>query len=86
MRQHSAVNLMWFVAGIAIGTAAGIVAAPKPGTDTRRLLTSKAGEMGHILATTGRDLYEKGRELADRAAEMYDDGRHLIEDSEPTEA
>jgi gas vesicle protein len=86
MRQDSAINLLWFVAGITIGTAAGMVAAPKPGTDTRRLLTSKAGEVGHLLATTGRELYEKGRELADEAAEMYDDGRHLIEDGEPTEA
>ena len=72
-------NVMCFLAGLSLGAAAGLLLAPRPGTETRRYLTDRAGS-ARIYLDKGRELYEQGRELADEAAELYEEGRHLVED------
>jgi gas vesicle protein len=78
-----------FVAGLAFGTAVGLLLAPSAGRDTRRLLTARAREAqdrvedsGREYLERGRELYERGREMADEAAAMFDEGRRLIEEPE----
>ena len=72
-------NVLWFAAGLSLGTAVGILCAPVAGADTRRYLVNRAGSARDYV-DRGRELYEKGRELADEAANMYEQGRHLVED------
>jgi gas vesicle protein len=68
MRKGSSINLLWLLAGFGLGTAVGLVLAPKPGAQTRREYYDR-----------GRELYERGRHLADEAADLFDEGRKLIE-------
>lgn len=79
-------NLIWFIAGAAIGAAVALLYAPVPGHETRRKIAEKTDEGRQALADQGRDLYERGREmydrgrkLADEAAEMFERGRKLVE-------
>jgi len=79
-------NILWFIAGLSAGTAVGLLCAPAPGAETRRLLMDRTERSKAFLATSGRDylekgreLYDKGRRLADEAAEMFDEGRKLVE-------
>ncbi len=72
-------NVLWFAAGVSLGAAIGLLAAPASGAETRRYLADHAGSARDYV-DRGRELYEKGRELADEAAHMYEEGRHLVED------
>jgi gas vesicle protein len=78
-------NLMWFLAGAAIGAAVALLFAPKTGEELRRLIGERAGQGRDYLVETGRDvyakgreLYEKGRGLAEDAAELLDKGRKAV--------
>ena len=79
MRQDRSANLVWFLAGVGVGAAAGILLAPKSGAETRRAIGGYLNEHGHDYYDRGRDLYERGRHLADEAANMFDEGRRLME-------
>jgi gas vesicle protein len=86
MAQNNSGNLIWFVAGAAIGATITLLYAPQSGKDTRRLLSKKARrgsetltEAGRDALEKGRDLYEKGRRVADEAAELFERGRRLVE-------
>ncbi|MGI8988873.1 MAG: YtxH domain-containing protein [Bryobacteraceae bacterium] len=75
----------WFVAGAAIGAAFALLYAPKPGRETRDLLSRKRNEGRDALTSTstnmidrGKDLYERGRAIADDAAELFERGRKLV--------
>jgi hypothetical protein len=88
MRHDSSTNFIWFLTGLGLGTAAGILLAPQAGSDTRRMIGSRAGGARQYLSThghdyyeRGRELYERGRQLADEAAEMFDEGRRLVEEA-----
>jgi hypothetical protein len=93
MRQSNSANILWFLAGLGLGTAAGIVMAPVSGAETRRQIGARAGQArqyvgthGHDAFERGRELYDKGRHLADEAAEMFEEGRRLVEDAEARNA
>jgi gas vesicle protein len=78
-------NLMWFLAGAAVGAAVALLFAPKTGEELRALIGEKAGQGRDYLVETGRDvyakgkeLYEKGRGLAEEAADLVDRGRKAV--------
>ena len=73
MQDNTSRNILWFLAGLSLGAAVGILGAPKSGTETRRLLASKA---------TSGELYERGRHLAEEAAELFEEGRRLMEQAD----
>ena len=86
MRRSNAFNLLWFLAGVAAGTAATLILTPVSGAETRRRITKGAGNArgflehsGRHYLDKGRELYEQGCHLADEAAEMFEDGRRLVE-------
>jgi len=85
-REDSTNNVVWFVAGAAVGAAIALLFAPQSGKETRKLIGKKADEGREALAEQGRaamdktrELYEKGRKVADDAAEMFERGRKLAE-------
>ena len=93
MRQENIPNLIWFLAGVGLGAAAGMMLAPQSGAETRRMLSRRAGEAsgyvtahGHDYLDYGRELYDKGRQLADEAAEMFEEGRRLMDNPGAAEA
>ena len=86
MAQDNGSKIVWFVAGIAIGSTIALLYAPQSGENTRRILGKKAREGrdvlsdgGRELVDKGRELYEKGRKVADSAVEMIERGRKMVE-------
>ena len=81
MREESGNRLAWFLTGLMIGAAAGILYAPKSGKETRRFLNDKkeqVGESGKEFADAGREMFERGRKLVEDAAELFERGRQLV--------
>ena len=85
-QEDSGTNIVWFVAGAAVGAAIALLFAPATGKETRKLIAKKTDEGREALAEQGRaavertrELYEKGRKVADDAAEMFERGRKLAE-------
>jgi gas vesicle protein len=79
-------KVVWFVAGIAIGSTIALLYAPASGEETRRKITKKTAQGRDALADSGREMlergkemYERGRKLADDAAEMFERGRKIVE-------
>ena len=64
-------GILWFLAGIGIGAAVGILFAPQSGEETREILMSKAEE--------GRDYVRKrGREAREQAGQWAQKGKEAI--------
>ena len=76
--RENLTNVLWFAAGMVLGAAVGLLAAPTSGIETRKYLSDRTGAASEYL-DYGRQLYEQGRGLADEAATLYEEGRHLVE-------
>jgi gas vesicle protein len=79
-------DVLWLVAGLAVGGALGLLFAPRPGNETRRKIADFAADGRDTLSDRGRDLLDKGREyvdrgrdLADAASELFEKGRRLAD-------
>ncbi len=86
MSEDKAGNVMWFVAGIALGATITLLYSPASGRVIRRKIGRNADRGRTAISETSRDLYdrgkelfEKGRQIADEAAELFDRGRKIIE-------
>jgi len=78
-------GVLWFVAGVAIGSTIALLYAPASGQHTRRNIVHQARTsrenleaQGREMMEKGRDLYDRGREIADEAADLFDRGRSLL--------
>jgi gas vesicle protein len=85
MADNKSDVIIWFIAGVSVGAAVGLLCAPASGAETRRKIAKKTLESRESILESskelmerGRELYEKGRQLADDAAEMFDEGRRLV--------
>ena len=83
----------YFLLGLGLGVAAGVLWAPRPGQETRQLLADKAGEGADYLksrAQEGSD-YLKSRaqegtdyvrqrtgDLKDSASDLYEKGKSTV--------
>jgi gas vesicle protein len=64
-------TFVWFIAGLGLGVIAGVLYAPRPGSETRDALRSKAEQ--------GRDfMRERARQARDQAGEWADRGREVF--------
>jgi gas vesicle protein len=71
MADRDGNNIVWFLAGLGIGTVAGILYAPRSGSETREALRVKAEE--------GRDFVrDRAREAREQAEGWADKGRQAI--------
>lgn len=60
-----------FLLGLGIGLTVGVLMAPKPGSETRRLIADKYSE--------GTDyLMDQGRQWKDTASDLIDRGRNVV--------
>lgn len=55
MSDESSSKVVWFVAGLGLGTIAALLYAPKSGRDTRRAIADSVGEGREYLAGLGRE-------------------------------
>ena len=64
-------SFLWFLAGLGIGAAAGVLYAPRSGDETREALRARAEE--------GREFVrERGRQAREQAAGWVDRGREAL--------
>jgi len=67
----SSSGILWFLAGLGIGAAVGVLYAPKPGRETRESILNAAEE--------GRDvMQERARKYKDQAQQWADRGKDVI--------
>ncbi len=86
-------KVLWFTAGVSLGTGIGLLIAPRSGAETRRFLAEKSDAGRQAIADSGkefigktRELYERGCQIADEAAAMFEDGRRLVEEAPAQQA
>lgn len=72
----------YFLLGLGIGVAAGILWAPRAGEETRQIIAEKAGEGADYLKSRAQDGTEYVRQRTDdikqSAADLYDKGRTTV--------
>ena len=71
MSDRDGSGFLWFLAGLGIGAAVGILYAPKPGDETRQRIREAAEE--------GRDsVKESARQAREQAGSWADKGRDYL--------
>ncbi|MGA8026800.1 MAG: YtxH domain-containing protein [Bryobacteraceae bacterium] len=72
----------YFLLGLGIGVAAGILWAPRTGEETRQLLAEKAGEGADYMknrAQEGADyVRQRSDDLKQSASDLYEKGRTTV--------
>lgn len=71
MADDSSNGFLWFLAGLGIGAAVGVLYAPKPGRETREDILRAAED--------GRDLVrDRARQYRNQAGEWVDRGKDVV--------
>ena len=72
----------YFLLGLGIGVAAGILWAPRAGEETRQLIADKAGESADYLKARAQEGTEYVRQRTDdvrqSASDLYEKGRSTV--------
>ena len=63
-------GVLWFLAGLGIGAAVGILFAPHSGEETRQILMSKAEEGRDYVKKRARDARDQAEQWAARGKEV----------------
>ena len=78
--QNSGIS--YFIVGLGVGVAVGLLMAPRSGEETRRILRSKADEGADYLRTKadeGREyVRRRGAELRESASDLIDRSKDAI--------
>jgi len=69
-RSGCGVGFLWFLAGLGIGTAAGVLYAPKAGRETRDSILTAAEEGRELVQERARRYKEQAQQWADRGKEV----------------
>lgn len=69
MANRDGSGLGAFFIGLGVGIAAGMLVAPRPGSETRRDIRDKALEGGDYVRRRGTELREVASNMADKASE-----------------
>lgn len=72
----------YFLLGLGIGVAAGILWAPRAGEETRQLIADKAGEGADYLKSRAQEggdyVRQRAGDLRQSASDLYDKGRSTV--------
>jgi gas vesicle protein len=72
----------YFLLGLGIGVAAGILWAPRSGEETRALLADKAGDGAEYLRNRAQDgteyVKQRSEDVKQSAAEIYEKSKHHV--------
>jgi gas vesicle protein len=71
MADRNGNGILWFLTGLGIGAAVGILYAPQSGSETREILMAKAEEGRELVRKRARQAREQAEEWADRGREVY---------------
>jgi gas vesicle protein len=72
----------YFLLGLGIGVAAGILWAPRAGDETRQLLADKAGEGADYLKARAQEgseyVRQRSEDIKQSASDLYEKGRSTV--------
>jgi gas vesicle protein len=71
-------GLLWFLAGLGIGAAVGILYAPQSGSETRELLMSKAEEGREFVRKRARDARDQAEQWAEKGKQAYQSQKEQV--------
>jgi len=66
MAENESNSFLWFLAGLGIGAAVGVLYAPRSGRETREALLEGAQEGREYVVTRGRQAHEQVNEWVER--------------------
>jgi len=92
MSDRDGNSFLWFLAGLGIGAAVGVLYAPRPGTETREAIRAKADEGREYMRERAKQAREQASEWAERGREVvnqqkdqfrsaYEAGRQAYQDT-----
>lgn len=71
-------GFLWFLAGLGIGAAVGILYAPQSGDETREILMAKAEEGRDFVRKRAQSAREQAEQLAQRGKEVLKSQKEQI--------
>ena len=66
MSDRDGNSFVWFLAGLGLGALAGVLYAPRSGSETREVLRARAEEGRDYVRSRAREAREQASEWADR--------------------
>jgi len=90
-------SFVWFLAGLGLGALVGVLYAPRPGSEMREALRSKAEEGRDYVRDRAREAREQANQWVDRGREVlnqqkeqfrsaYEAGRQAYQETTTAEA
>lgn len=70
MSERDGSSFLWFLAGLGLGAAVGVLYAPLSGSETRRVIFEKAEEGSDYVRSRAREAREQAKQWADRGREV----------------
>lgn len=70
MSDRDGSSLIWFLAGLGLGAAAGILYAPRSGNETREQLRARAEEGREYVKNRAREAREQDAQWADKGRDV----------------
>jgi gas vesicle protein len=64
-------GILWFLAGLGIGAAVGVLYAPKSGRETRESILSAAEEGRDLVEERARKYKDQAQQWAERGKEVF---------------
>ncbi len=71
MAERNGNGFWWFLFGVGIGTAVGLLYAPHSGNETREILMAKAEEGREFMKKRAREAREQAGQWAERGKQAY---------------
>ena len=66
MSDRDGNSFVWFLAGLGLGALAGVLYAPRSGSETREAIRARAEEGRDFVRTRARDARDQATQWADR--------------------
>lgn len=70
MADHDGNSFVWFLAGLGLGALAGVLYAPRAGSETREVLRSRAEESRDYVRNRAREAREQASQWADKGRDV----------------
>ena len=71
-------GILWFLAGLGVGAAVGVLYAPKSGRETRESILNAAEESREMVQERARRYREQAQQWADRGKEVISQQKENI--------
>lgn len=70
MSDRDGNSFVWFLAGLGLGALAGVLYAPRSGSETREVLRARAKEGREYVKNRAREAKEQASQWADRGRDV----------------